>query len=619
MTRARMTPARVLRALLAGLLMLGAGCAQDEVRVGSKAFTENRIVSEMLLALLEDAGIPAVRVAPLGERGAAFASLRAGTLDVYPDYVASIAGRIGTPQSTDRDQVADLVRAELAGLGIAALGPIGFDDGYVVVTSRDVARAEALRTIPDLAGIDRPLRIGVSDGFARRPDGGLAEAVDALGLQDAEVIVAPTLERATLYDDLIDGRLDVVVGFRTDPQISDYGLVLLGPREGTGPDYDAIALVRQAVVEARPEAAAALRPLMGRIDTDTMRELTARVDLDGVPPRTVARDALSRMGLIAGPPRVRTPPFRIAMEPPEIGEVPAIRAMRAARRAMPGRDIDPVPSDLLVDAVREGRARAALAPATALFDRGPDGPELRPGVVSLAAVSRSVAHLLAPAGSGDAMPEGLRLATGPVGSASHRLARLAEPWALPGGEIVPLAASDAATAAQALRDGRADRALVLASLGRNDIETLLAEGRERLADWSGWFEGSANLALTMLRDVVIGDGIYGPDQPRVATLSMQMVMIGPAADARQLGRAGPSVYADPVQPLPDATVLALGRHLGPTVDVAPQLAPAPVLSPKPLPAAAPLNPAPAQTVLSLGIVVFLLWAVWLFFRPMADR
>ena len=416
----------------------------------------------------------------------------------------------------------------------------------------------------------------------------------------------------------MDGSLDLVVGFRTDPQILDYKLVLLGPSELEAPNYDAIPLVRSALLEEQPEIGDALSALAGQIDTAAMRQLVARVDLDGAPPRTVARDALSGLGLIPAAPRPTAPPLGIAMTPSEVGEIPAVRTMRAARLALPGRDIDPVAAEAPVDAVLAGDARIALVPAAALFDPDIEPPEIRPGLVSLAAPARSFVHMLAPAGPAPPT-QGSRIATGPVGSPSHTLARIAAPWLPPDTELVPLPQADAAAGARAIADGQADRALVLASLGRSDLETVLDEGTVELVAWADWLAGPARIALSFLREATIADGYYGPAQSETPTVSMQMVVVGPDAPNRLLGRGGPSTYSEDLFPVPDRVVLDFNENLGPTVDIAPQLAPARILSPRPLAESAPLNPNPASTILSILILAFLTLAAWLLMRPASER
>jgi hypothetical protein len=155
----------------------------------------------------------------------------------------------------------------------------------------------------------------------------------------------------------------------------------------------------------------------------------------------------------------------------------------------------------------------------------------------------------------------------------------------------------------------------LASIGRSDLETVLTSGEIQLADWSEWFTGPARIALSFLRAAAIGNGIYGPRQEQTATFAMQMVLVAPAPSNQRFGRAGPSTYSEDLLPVPDQVILDFNRYLGPTEGIALQLLPAKILEPRCLAEAAPLNPDPASTILSIVILVFLGWAVFLLFRP----
>lgn len=598
------------------LLVLG-GCARDEIRIGAKDFTENRILAEMFIALAQDAGLRAVRVAPADAQGVAFASIRAGTLDVYADYVSTLLGRMGYDYVLEREAARRRVSESLAQVGVRALPPLGFDDGYVVVTSEAFAADHDLVSLRDLRALPEPPRLGVNSGFARLPNQGLEDILGSFGMQEAAVITRDNFGRAELYDLLVDGELDLVVGFRTDPQIAEYRLRLLGPPETAAPNYDALPLVRTAVAQRHPALVPALEALAGRLDTEFMRRLVARVDLDGQAPRVVAREALRELGMRESARYPQPEPFRVALDGAAAEEPAVVRILRALRRAVPRRSIDAVTVADPLQALLAREARTALVPAAALFGAAPGAVAPDPRFQSLAAAGRSVVHLLAPQGRGVDLGAKLRIATGPAGSAAQRLFAVARPWLPPRFSAVALAASDAGTAVQALEDGRADLALVVATLGRDDLARVLSEGRARLLEATPWLLPEARLALPFLRQALIPAGYYRPSQEAALTVAMQRVLVGPAPAGRRraLGRGGPSTYSEELFPLPDHLILAINREVGTGAGVAPQLSPARVLLPRPLQARAPLNPAPAQTFLGAAIIAYLVWSLLLFLRP----
>ena len=600
------------------MMLLLVGCGREEIRVGAKNFTENRLLAEMFIALGRDQGLRVVRVSPTESQGVAFASLRAGSLDVYADYVSTLLVRMGFDYMLEREAAWQRVTSSLATVGITALPPLGFDDGYVVVTTEAFATDRNIQELQDLVTVVGPLRLGVNQGFAQLSNRGLEDALGALGLQEADVLTRDNFSRAQLYDLLVDGELDLVVGFRTDPQIREYRLRLLGPAESNAPNYDALPLVRTAVAERHPELVGALELLADRLDTDFMRGLVERVDLDGEAPRVVARDALRRLGLRESANYPKPVALRIAVDTAEIGEPAVVRMVRGVRRVAPRRRVESLPTADPLRAVLEREARTALVPAVLLFADGPRRVAPDPRFESIVAVGRSVVHLLARVGSDPDPTAALRVATGPAGSASRRLFALAQPWLPDGFSSVPLASSDAEAAAEALDRGAADLAIVVATLGRPDIEAVLRGGRVRLVDATPWLRPESRLALPFLRQTVIPEAYYEPDQPVLRSVAMQRVMVGPAPPDRRrvLGRGGPSTYSEELFPVPDDLIRAINEEVGTGASISPQLAPARVLQPRPLQVRAPLNPAPAQTVLGMGIIAYLMWCTYLFLRPL---
>lgn len=73
--------------IAAAALLLGSfAAAQDPVRVGSKDFTENILLGQVIVLALENAGIAVEDRTNLGGTFINRESLLAGEIDVYPDY-----------------------------------------------------------------------------------------------------------------------------------------------------------------------------------------------------------------------------------------------------------------------------------------------------------------------------------------------------------------------------------------------------------------------------------------------------------------------------------------------------------------------------------------------------
>lgn len=113
------------------LACCGLAMAEAPLNIGSKRFTESYILGELLQQAAARGG-PAEHKPGLGNTAILYAALRAGSIDVYPEYTGTIAREIlkleGNPT------IADLNRA-LAPQGLAVSASLGFNNSYALGVS----------------------------------------------------------------------------------------------------------------------------------------------------------------------------------------------------------------------------------------------------------------------------------------------------------------------------------------------------------------------------------------------------------------------------------------------------------------------------------------------------
>jgi osmoprotectant transport system permease protein len=267
------------------------------VIVASKPFGESYLLAEMFSQLLEARGMRVDRRPGLGATEIAFRALRTGAIDVYPEYTGTgLLAILGEPPLGDASAVYQRVASEFrARFGIRWLAPLGFQNSYAIAVRRATADSLHLRTLTDLARAGRSVRAGLTADFVGRADG-LPGLERAYGLHFGAVRV---LGPAIKYQALAAGRVDVIDGYSTDGLIARYDLVVLEDDKHFFPPYEASALVGQRLASTMPDALIALGELSGRLDESRMRSLNKQVEVDGTPVATVARDALSALGLTA--------------------------------------------------------------------------------------------------------------------------------------------------------------------------------------------------------------------------------------------------------------------------------------------------------------------------------
>ena len=266
--------------------------------VASKPFGESYILCEMFAQLLEARGFPVDRRPGLGATEIAFAALKNGSIDVYPEYTGTgLLAILGDTTRRSPAQAFTHVATEFRRqFGVTWLPPLGFENTYAISVRHETATRYSLRTLTDLARVAPSLRAGFTADFIGRHDGlpGLSRAY-GLTFRDVRPLLG-----AVKYQALAAGEIDVIDGYSTDGLIARYDLVVLADDRGFFPPYQAAALVSAALERDNARAITVLAELSGRIDGAMMRALNRRLEVDAVSVSTVARNALDSLGLGSG-------------------------------------------------------------------------------------------------------------------------------------------------------------------------------------------------------------------------------------------------------------------------------------------------------------------------------
>jgi osmoprotectant transport system substrate-binding protein len=288
------------RAFLSGLALLcAAGCMprKSELTVGSKNFTEQLVLGELLAQLLGGAcRQPVERRFYLAGTYICHQALLAGRIDMYVEYTGTALAAIlkehpsGDSQSVYQ-QVKDAYKRQF---NLDVMPPLGFNNSFAMVMRGDDARRLKVTTLSQLASVAPNLRLGVGYEFLERQDG-YKGLVTTYGLKFAE---APrVMDLGLLYRALQNNSVDVVAGNNTDGLIAALGFVVLDDDKHYFPPYDAVPIVRPHVLQQCPAAGAAFDRLGGRITAGDMRQMNYAVDGEKRDAAEVVKDFLRESGL----------------------------------------------------------------------------------------------------------------------------------------------------------------------------------------------------------------------------------------------------------------------------------------------------------------------------------
>jgi osmoprotectant transport system permease protein len=260
------------------------------VTIGSKTFTEQYILSEILAGrIASHAGTPTRAVQSLGST-VAFDALRSGDLDLYVDYDGTIWATIMKRDRlpSDRSEVYEAVRRFLQEEhGITVIGSLGFENTYALGMRAARARALGIERIGQLAPVAPNMEIGGDYEFFQRAE--WASIQSAYGLEFGS---ERSMDSSLMYQAVARGEVDVISAFSTDGRIAAFDITLLEDDRGVIPPYAAIILASPKLAEEMPAVVTALAGLVGSIDADAMRRMNLAVDQDGRSPADVAREFL---------------------------------------------------------------------------------------------------------------------------------------------------------------------------------------------------------------------------------------------------------------------------------------------------------------------------------------
>ena len=281
----------------AALLLVGCKPARHRIAIGTKNFTEQLILGELLAQTIErTAGLPVERRFYLAGSYICHQAILAGRIDMYVEYTGTALTAIlkQQPQS-GRARVFEIVRDQYRQrFGLEVLPSLGFDNSFAMVMRGDEARQQNLRTLSDLAKVAPKMRMGVGYEFLERPDG-YPGLIKTYGLRFAE---APrVMDLGLLYRALQSKQVDIVAGSNTDGLIAALGLVVLDDDRHYFPPYEAVPIVRPRAMQEFPAAKSALDKLLGKITADEMRHLNYAVDGEKKDAAQVVRDFLQHRNL----------------------------------------------------------------------------------------------------------------------------------------------------------------------------------------------------------------------------------------------------------------------------------------------------------------------------------
>ncbi len=273
--------------------------SEKTIIVGCQDYTEQRLLCAIIKKLLEcelrQGGLDFEKVITkydFGGAGLNFIALSRADIDIYPAYTwqgfemayaTSLAQKAKSLIKLDaKASIVELneVYEELSS-PLKWVCHTGFQDNWVIVMKREVAKEYGIKKISELRGNGDSLRFGCEHDFFARPNGysllkNPSPAGYGLSFKDVTLF-----EHSEAYDLLESDAVHVIDGFTTDPHLqgSDKGRYrVLKDDQGYFGNYFGSVVIREELTGTFAGLEKTLKKLEGRIDEKTMSRMIQTAD-----------------------------------------------------------------------------------------------------------------------------------------------------------------------------------------------------------------------------------------------------------------------------------------------------------------------------------------------------
>jgi osmoprotectant transport system substrate-binding protein len=271
--------------------------ASTKLVIGSKNFTEQKVLGEIYAQALAAAGYDVSTELNLGDENTALKALEQGDISAYPEYTGTaLLSFFGvTADKIPKDGLVAYAQAKegFAKKDLTAEPITPFVSSNEVAVTKETADKYGLAKISDLSKVANKLTLYGTPECRQRLDC-LLGLEKVYGLKFKKFV---PVDIALRHEVLTKGQADVSIVFTTDPQIKREGFVLLDDDKGMFPPYNSTLVVRNDVLaKAGPDFDKVVADVSKGLTDEVMQELNARVDLDKKTPDVVAGEYLKEAG-----------------------------------------------------------------------------------------------------------------------------------------------------------------------------------------------------------------------------------------------------------------------------------------------------------------------------------
>jgi osmoprotectant transport system substrate-binding protein len=304
-----------LLGLIAVFALVAVGCggggtsgkvnlSDANITVGSKEFTEQLVLGQIAIQVLENAGATVEDQTRLAGSVAARKALTSGQIDMYWEYTGTgwitYLGHT-KPIDNSHKQYEAVAKEDLKKNGIEWLPPAPANNTYALAVSSGTQKKLGVKTLSDLKPLvqkqpDEATVCAASEFLSR--DDGLPGMEKAYGFQFPKGNISELAE-GPIYEAIDKGdKCNFGEVFATDGRIANLDLKVLEDDKSFFPIYNPSLTVNEKLMKQYPQIKKIFAPISKKLTTEELQKLNAKVDVQGQLEDQVAEEWLKENGFI---------------------------------------------------------------------------------------------------------------------------------------------------------------------------------------------------------------------------------------------------------------------------------------------------------------------------------
>ena len=281
----------IITLIIAGLITFNYQQAPAKIIIGSKNFTEQVILGELLAQHIENhTKLKVDRRFNLGGTFIAHEAVKAGKIAGYVEYTGTSFTTILKEKPISNPQIVYEKVKEYYDqkLKLAVMKPLGFENTFAMIIREEDAKKWQIKSLSEIGKYTPQIKAGFGYEFLERADGypGLSKTY---GLKFANI---KQMELGLMYQALKEKQVDFIAANSTDGLIPVLNLVILEDDKKYFPPYQAIPIFNQEIIRKYPELTDTINQLGGKVSTTAIQKMNYQVDNQSQPVEKVVSEWL---------------------------------------------------------------------------------------------------------------------------------------------------------------------------------------------------------------------------------------------------------------------------------------------------------------------------------------